>query len=95
MRAEGILVLVPQLAQRVDRGEELPAGSGEEVAIRAATIWGCEWIARALNHERAVKEGSPTPINPATAAEVDYLLWSAGQDSTGLPPYHRTRTGYY
>ena len=95
MRAEGILVLVSPLAGRVDRGEELPAGSGEEVAIRAATIWGCEWIARALNHERAAKEVSPNAFNPATAAKVDYLLWSAGQDSTGLPPYHRTRTGYY
>ena len=36
-------------------------------------------------------KGSPAP----TAAEVDYLLWSAGQGKPGLPPYHRTRTIYY
>ncbi|MCH8883246.1 MAG: hypothetical protein IIA41_07085, partial [SAR324 cluster bacterium] len=73
-------------AARVDAGEPIPAGSEAEVAIRAATIWGCEWIARALTALRG---------RPVTAVEVDTLLWSAGQDKTGLPPYHRTRTIYY
>ena len=86
LRREGILCLDPQLAARVDAGEPIPAGSEAEVAIRAATIWGCEWIARALTALRG---------RPVTAVEVDTLLWSAGQDKTGLPPYHRTRTIYY
>lgn len=89
MRKAGILVLSDELAERIDRGGELAPGSEEEVELRAATIWGCEWIVRAL--ARDTPSGSPAP----TAAEVDYLLWSAGQDKRGLPPYHRTRSIYY
>ncbi|MCZ6626670.1 MAG: queuosine salvage family protein [SAR324 cluster bacterium] len=89
LRKEGILVPAPELARRMDRKEELAAGSLEEVELRAATIWACEWIARALASH------SPAGRVAPSAAEVDYLLWSAGQDKTGLPPYHRTRTIYY
>ena len=89
LRAEGILRLAPELAAQVDRGELLPAGEEEEVEIRAATIWACEWIVRAMR--RLAPKGSPA----LTAAGVDYLLWSAGQGHPGLPPYHRTRTIYY
>ena len=86
MRREGMLVLAEPLARRVDARSELPAGSDEELAIRAATIWGCEWLARALAERRQA---------PVLAADVDYALWSAGQEKTGLPPYHRTRTIFY
>jgi hypothetical protein len=86
MRREGMLVPASDLARRIDAREELPAGSPEELAIRACTIWGCEWLARAFSAER----GRPTP-----AMDVDYLLWCTGQDKRGLPPYHRTRTIYY
>ena len=89
LRAEGVLVPAPALAARIDRGEELPAGSPEEVALRAATVWGCEWIARALHPLRGADGRRPT------AAEVDFLLWSAGQRAEGMPPYHRTRTVFY
>ena len=94
MRKAGILLPNPELAEKIDRGEELPAGGPEEVELRAATIWGCEWIARAL--AGLTPEAKPPP----GAADVDYLLWSAGQgsageESAGLPPYHRTRTIYY
>ena len=89
MRKIGVLIPNEALAKRIDDGEELLPGCEEEVALRAGTIWGCEWIARAITHIRA---GSR---EPATAAEVDYLLWSAGQDKTGLKPYHRTRTNFY
>ena len=89
MRKAGMLVLSDGLAERIGRGEELAPGSEEEVALRAATIWGCEWTVRALARDTA--PGSPAP----SAAEVDYLLWSAGQDKRALPPYHRTRTIYY
>jgi hypothetical protein len=89
LRKEGVLVPAPALAARIDRGDELPAGSAEEVELRAATIWAVEWIARALNRQLAA--GLPA----VSAADVDYLLWTAGQEKTGLPPYHRTRTVYY
>ncbi len=89
LRARGVLELTAALAARVDRQEELPAGSEEEVELRAATIWACEWLVRAL---RRAGGGDAAGI---TAAEVDGLLWAAGQDKAGLPPYHRTRTVFY
>jgi Queuosine salvage protein len=89
LRKEGVLLLSEALAARLERGEELPAGGAEEVELRAATIWAVEWIVRAL--DAAAPAGAP----PALAADVDYLLWAAGQDKTGLRPYHRTRTVYY
>ncbi len=89
LRKLGVLVYSEALAAKVDSLQELPAGSPEEVAIRAATIWGCEWIARALNEHAAA--GTPA----VTAGDVDYRLWLAGQDKTGLRPYHRTRTIFY
>ena len=89
LRKEGVLVLEPGLAARIDRGEELAPGCAAEVELRAATIWAVEWIARALNRQRAA--GLPALL----AADVDYLLWAAGQDKTGLPRYHLTRSVYY
>ena len=88
LRKEGVLVYEPELARRLDAGEPLEAGSPEEVSIRAGTIWACEWLARALE----AQQGGERSLN---AADVDYLLWSAGQDKTGLKPYHLTRTLYY
>lgn len=73
------------LAQRVDNQELLPAESEEEVEIRAATIWACEFVRRKLQ-ERGYT---------MTATEVDQRLWSMGQESTEMRPYHRTRTIYY
>lgn len=73
------------LAQRVDNQELLPAESQEEVEIRAATIWACEFLRRKMQqHGYAM-----------TAAEIDQRLWLMGQEATEMRPYHRTRTIYY
>lgn len=86
LRRLGILVYAAALAAKVDARLLLPPGSAEEVEIRAATIWGCELLRRAL-HQRG---------RPLRAFEVDWALWMAGQS---LPPdtrpYHRTLTGFY
>ena len=102
LRAHGMLRLSAHLAARVDAGEEIPAASEAEIELRAATVWGCEWLARAYNAAldsptTAAAEASSTNPGeaPITAAGVDGMLWAAGQDNTGLPPYHRTRTVYY
>ncbi len=93
LRHVGVLSYAPALAAAVDARQELPPGSVEEVEIRAATIWACEWIARAMTAERgAAAPGSAVPV---AAAEVDYRLWCAGQDAAGMAPYHRTRTIFY
>jgi hypothetical protein len=86
LRRLGVIVYDEGLAAKIDRRVLLAAGSAEEVEIRAATIWGCELIRRALaargTHLRAF--------------EVDWALWFAGQS---LPPderpYHRTLTVFY
>ena len=97
MRGEGMLVYAPSLATRLERREELPPGSGEEVEIRAATLWGCEWLVREFNRiQGGNNSGGEAPGQPpVTAMDVDYRLWAAGQNHPALQPYHRTRTIYY
>ena len=86
LRTEGVLVYAPAFAERVDRRVEIPAGDPAEVEIRAATIWGCELLRRAL-----IEQGGRS----LRAFEVDWLLWTLAQDRTFAQPYHRTRTVYY
>jgi hypothetical protein len=86
LRRLGILTYAPELAAKLDRLEAIPAGSADEVAIRAATIWGVEWLRRAL-----AAQGMRVNANA-----IDYRLWLAGQQSHANDrPYHRTRTIYY
>jgi hypothetical protein len=85
LRDYGVMSYTPALAERVDRLEELPAGSPEEVEIRAATIWSVELLRRAL-----ADRGTPL-----LAFEVDWLLWTISQAAGWQHPYHRTRTVFY
>jgi hypothetical protein len=86
LRRLGILRYHPVLAERIARRELLPAGSDEEIEIRAATIWGVELLRRAL-----AARG-----RDVTASEIDWLLWQAGQQlPAGTEPYHRTLTIFY
>jgi len=86
LRHLGILRYDETLAGAIQRRELLPAGSRPEVEIRAATIWGCELLRQRLETRGAC----------FTAADVDWLLWNAGQALPGTPePYHRTVTIFY
>jgi hypothetical protein len=86
LRRLGILSYSSELAARLDRLEPIPPGAPDEVAIRAATVWGVEWLRRALA-ERGMA---------VSASAIDYRLWLAGQQSHAQDrPYHRTRTIYY
>jgi hypothetical protein len=85
LRYYGVLAYDPALAERVDRQEPLQPGSEEEVEIRAATVWACELLRRALLQRGSVMD----------AARIDQKLWLLGQNSTTMRPYHRTRTIYY
>lgn len=86
LRRLGVLVYDEALAGKVDNRVLIPMGSPEEVEIRAATVWACELIRRAV-----AARGKPL-----RAFEVDWALWLAGQE---LPPdarpYHRTYTVFY
>ncbi|GCF07680.1 queuosine 5'-phosphate N-glycosylase/hydrolase [Dictyobacter arantiisoli] len=85
LRDYNVLEYQTELAQRVDNQELIPAGSEEEVEIRACTIWACELLRRALQQQG----------RRVTAAEIDMRLWLLGQQSDAMHPYHRTRTIYY
>ncbi|MCI2429714.1 queuosine salvage family protein [Candidatus Acetothermia bacterium] len=86
LRHLGILRYSPALAHKIDRREELLAGSEEEIEIRAHTIWAVELLQRELNRlGRAWR-----------SFEIDWLLWNLGQrEEFCQKPSHRTRTIFY
>jgi len=85
LRHYSVIEYAPTLAQHIDQQEPLAAGSEEELEIRAATIWACELLRRALYYHGL----------SVTAADIDQLLWLTGQQADEMKPYHRTRTMYY
>ena len=86
LRVDGLLVYDPALLAHIERGELIPAGSTEEIEIRAIAIHAVERIAEEL-HASGV---------PVTARELDYLLWNRGLgEEYKTLSRHRTRTVYY
>jgi len=74
------------LANKVDNMIEIPAGSTQEIEIRANTIWAIELIKEQL------KKKNPD----VNSVQVDELLWLKGQNkSPDDKPYHRVRTIWY
>jgi hypothetical protein len=63
------------LAERVDGGIELPAGSRQEQEIRACAVHACEAIARRLN---------------VAPARLDNWLWNKGLGLPGRTHITRT-----
>ncbi len=86
LRCDGILEYDTSLARAVDAGELLPAGSPEEVEIRACAVHAVELLCAELRRrERLV-----------SAMQLDYLLWNRGQGKKYKErPRHRTRTPFY
>lgn len=86
LRKFNILEYNNGLAKKIDNLIEIPAGSDEEIEIRANTIWAIELTTQKL------KEKFPQ----ANAAKVDGIFWFKGQTkSPDDKPYHRTRTIWY
>lgn len=86
LRQLGILRYSAGLASKVDHMVPIPAGSIEEIEIRAATVAAVEKL-RGLVSARG---GS------FNAHELDWMLWSMGQhDRFRKKPYHRTETIFY
>jgi hypothetical protein len=81
LRGLGVLRLDPELAEAVERGDELPAGSPAEVALRAAAVDGAERLTEATGLSSLV---------------IDHFLWrTAVARQAQLPPHHRTRCTDY
>lgn len=86
LRLDGLLRYDTGLAGRIERGEPIPAGSGEEVEIRACAVHAGELIVARLR-ERGVR---------ADAMLLDNFLWHRGQQPLYRSrPRHRTRTSAY
>ena len=86
LRHLGILHYKPKLADLIQNLVHIPAGSSEEVEIRAATIWAVELLRQELTNQ-GFRVNSP---------QLDTWLWHLGQeDAYRALPYHRTRTIFY
>ncbi len=86
LRVDGLLAYDDELLARIERGELIPAGSPEEIEIRAVAVHAVE---------RIVAELRASGIS-VTARELDYLLWNRGQGAAYKAlPRHRTRTVFY
>jgi hypothetical protein len=86
LRLDGILEYDDSLLSRIEREEEIPAGSPEEIEIRACAVHTVELLVGELK-----KLGKNV-----NSMMVDQFLWNRGQ----LPefkshPRHRTRTVFY
>jgi hypothetical protein len=89
LRCEGALRYDPELLARIDRGELLPAGSPEEVEIRAVALHAVELIVAVLSSGET--RGASLP-----ARRIDQLLWNRGQNpEIKRRNRHRTRTVFY
>jgi hypothetical protein len=87
LRMDGVLRYEEGLAHRIDAEELIPAGSTEEIEIRACAVHAVELIASAL-------QSRGTHVVPM---QLDYLLWYRGQGQyyKRTKPRHRTRTVFY
>lgn len=86
LRQLGILVYTEALASTVDQLLPLPHGGEGEIEIRAVTIWGVEYLRRALA-DRGIA---------VDAYRLDWHLWELGQVlPPNTQPYHRSRTIFY
>jgi len=85
LRAEGVLVLAPALAAKVDAGEAVAPGEG--ALLRAAAV-----VAGAAVCEAAARGGAPL-----SEARLDALLWKAGKQLKyrGLRRHAEKDTVYY
>jgi hypothetical protein len=86
LRVDGVLEYAPSLLERIEREALIPAGSAEELEIRACAVHAVELIGQAIRRGGAA----------VTAMQLDYVLWNRGQaPAYKARPRHRTRTVFY
>ena len=86
LRMDKILVYEESLVARIEAGKLIPAGSTEEIEIRACALHAVELI-----REQIKKSG-----RDVTSSELDYFLWNRGQQPEYKAiPRHRTRSVFY
>lgn len=86
LRLDGVLHYDPELQARIEREELIPAGSPEEVEIRACAVHAVELLTAEL-------ERRSIPIAPR---QLDAWLWErGGRPEYKARPRHRTRSPFY
>ena len=86
LRVDHILVYPQALIQHIESQKLVPAGSAEEIEIRACALHAVEQLKAALNASG----------HAITSMELDFLLWNRGQQPAYKSiPRHRTRTVFY
>jgi len=86
LRMDGILRYEEELIARIEAAAPIPAGSSEEVEIRAGAVQAVEVIKKSICDSG----------RPVTSAQLDYFLWNRGQSPDyKAVPRHRTRTVFY
>jgi len=86
LRMDGILMYEEPLVTRIDAGELIPAGSIEEVEIRACAVHAVELI------KKEMAAAGQKIASPA----LDNFLWNRGQQPVyKATPRHRTRCVFY
>ena len=86
LRMDKILFYTEGLISKIDSGNLIPAGSAEEIEIRACALHAVELL-------RAELQASGHQL---TSMGLDFLLWNRGQQPAYKSfPRHRTRTVFY
>lgn len=86
LRHESVLTYAPALAEKIDGGVFIAAGSAEEIELRAVAIHAVE-----LMKQAAHKAG-----HNVTSVNLDHLLWHRGYEPDLYSrPTHRTLTTDY
>jgi len=86
LRMDGILRYEEELIARIETAALIPAGSSEEIEIRAGAVHAVELIKKSICDSG----------QPVTSSQLDYYLWNRGQSPNyKAVPRHRTRTVYY
>lgn len=85
LRHLGIVEVAEGLARKIDNGDEIAAGSQEEVELRAVTVVAVDAMHRALSGR-----GQRIP-----AWQIDWYLWDRSHGPDITVGHHRTRTIFY
>lgn len=105
LRHWDILQYAPDLAHMVDDGIEIPAGSVEEISIRAATVVAVEELVKFLNDDKNRENDNTTTTTTMdgnsrtfTDVNVDWYLWQVGErmhQQSLMKPFHKVKTHFY
>jgi hypothetical protein len=82
LRVDGVLTFDGELVERIERTENIPAGSQPEVEIRAVALHAVELLQE--------------QVGVMTSGEIDSILWNRGAGARYKAiPRHRSRTVFY